>query len=89
MPPPLPLARLGRTARHVEPRRRGLEALASRASATTTPIPEPVISAEMREFWEAHGWLRVPSAVPQANLDAVTRDIFDYIDGSRDDPESW
>ena len=89
MPPPLPLARLGCTARHLEATWRPEAVASGSATATTTPIPEPVISAEMREFWEAHGWLRVPSAVPQANLDAVTRDIFEYIDGSRDDPESW
>ena len=50
---------------------------------------EPVISAEMRAHWEEHGWVLVPDAVPKENLEAVIADIFEFIGGSPDAPESW
>ena len=32
---------------------------------------------------------QVPNAAPPANLEAVKRDIFAFMGGSRDEPDSW
>jgi hypothetical protein len=43
----------------------------------------------MREFWEENGYVLVPNAAPLENLEAVKRDIFEFLGGSRDEPNSW
>ncbi len=41
------------------------------------------------QFFDDNGYLVVPNAVPQPNLDAVIAAIFDFLDMKRDAPESW
>ena len=48
-----------------------------------------VITPAMREFWDRNGYVVVPGCVPLANLEAVKMDIFEFIGGSRADPDSW
>ena len=76
--------RLGRIAGHLAP-----GAAAESTLYGGDAGEEPVISAEMRAHWEEHGWVLVPDAVPKENLEAVIADIFEFIGGSPDDPESW
>ena len=48
-----------------------------------------VVTPAMREFWDRNGYVVVPGCVPLANLEAVKKDIFEFIGGSRADPDSW
>ena len=48
-----------------------------------------VLTDEDLAFWRENGYVILPKAVPQANLDAVIDVIWDFMDMDRDDPDSW
>lgn len=48
-----------------------------------------VLSAEDRTFWEENGYVVIHNAVPQANLEAVVNDIWEFLCVDRNDPEAW
>ena len=48
-----------------------------------------VLSAEDRTFWEENGYVVIHNAVPQANLEAVVNDIWEFLGVDRHDPEAW
>ncbi|HEX5322383.1 MAG TPA: phytanoyl-CoA dioxygenase family protein [Capsulimonadaceae bacterium] len=48
-----------------------------------------VLSSAELAFFKENGYLIVPNAVPQENLDAVVAAIWDYLGMSPDDPASW
>ena len=39
-------------------------------------------------FWEKNGYVVLPNAVPQENLQAVIDDVFSFLTVDPDDPES-
>ena len=49
----------------------------------------PVLSAADLAFWDEHGYVIVPDAVPEASRAAATRAILDHVGAKLDDPESW
>jgi hypothetical protein len=49
----------------------------------------PVLSQSDLAFWEDNGYVIVPKAVPQENLDAVIDLIHEFQGTSPDDPASW
>ncbi|MBK34844.1 MAG: hypothetical protein CME26_04855 [Gemmatimonadetes bacterium] len=53
------------------------------------PATSDVLSNEDLSFWEANGYVIVPNAVPQANLDAMIQTIWDFLEVDGDDPEQW
>ena len=50
---------------------------------------EPVLSAEDLAFWDEHGYVVVPNAVPESSRAAATQAILDHVGARADDPESW
>lgn len=50
---------------------------------------EPVLSAADFAFWEEHGYVIVPNAVPESSRQAATQAILDHVGARLDDPESW
>jgi hypothetical protein len=48
-----------------------------------------VLSEMDKQFWEANGYVIVPNAVPQENLDAIIRAIWDFLGVDGTDPENW
>lgn len=48
-----------------------------------------VLTNDDLAFWRENGYVVVPNAVPQANLDALINVIWDFMDMDRDDPDSW
>lgn len=48
-----------------------------------------VLSSEDLAFWEANGYVIVKNAVPQENLDAMIRAIWDFLEVDGSDPEDW
>jgi ectoine hydroxylase-related dioxygenase (phytanoyl-CoA dioxygenase family) len=49
----------------------------------------PVLSAADLAFWDEHGYVVVPDAVPETSRAAATQAILDHLGASADDPESW
>ncbi|HXF63961.1 MAG TPA: phytanoyl-CoA dioxygenase family protein [Caldilineaceae bacterium] len=56
---------------------------------TQVSTGDRVLSAEDRAFWEENGYVVIHNAVPQANLDAVINDIWEFLGVDRNDPEAW
>ena len=48
-----------------------------------------VLTEKDLAFWRDNGYVIVPDAVPQANLDALVNVIWDFMEMDRDDPDSW
>lgn len=48
-----------------------------------------VLSAADMQFWQENGYVVLPNAVPQENLDAVVAGIWAYQGQDPRDPESW
>lgn len=48
-----------------------------------------VLSNAELAFWHENGYVIVPNAVPQANVDAVVDTIWEFMEMDRDDPETW
>ncbi|MBX3012019.1 MAG: phytanoyl-CoA dioxygenase family protein [Caldilineaceae bacterium] len=57
--------------------------------STTTLRQDRVLTPEQRAFWEENGYVIIPNAVPQANLDAVIDAIWDFLEVDRNNPETW
>lgn len=49
----------------------------------------PVLSAEDRAFFDENGYVIIPNAVPQENLDAVIAAIWEFLGMDPNDPEDW
>jgi hypothetical protein len=49
----------------------------------------PLLSDSDRAFWEENGYVVVPNAVPQENLDRLVDAIWSFLVMDRDDPEDW
>jgi len=49
----------------------------------------PVLSAADLAFWEEHGYVIVPDAVPKSSREAATQAILDHVGATLDEPESW
>ena len=49
----------------------------------------PVLSEQDWAFWEEHGYVVIPNAVPQANLDALVERIWTFLEIEEADQESW
>ena len=48
-----------------------------------------VLTDDELAFWRENGYVIVPEAAPQANLDAVIDVIWEFMDMVRDDPDTW
>lgn len=48
-----------------------------------------VLSEADQQFWEENGYVIVPNAVPQENLDAVVDAIWDFLRIDRNNPAEW
>jgi hypothetical protein len=48
-----------------------------------------VLTTEDRAFWEENGYVIIPNAVPQENLDAVIEAIWEFLGKDRNNPEEW
>lgn len=48
-----------------------------------------VLSKEDWAFWQENGYVVIPNAVPQENLDRMVDAIWWFLDMDRDDKESW
>ena len=48
-----------------------------------------VLSKEDWAFWEANGYVVIPNAVPQENLDRMIEAIWWFLDMDPDDSETW
>ena len=49
----------------------------------------PILSSEDHAFFAENGYLAVPNAVPQENLDAVIAAIWEFLGLDPNDPEDW
>jgi phytanoyl-CoA dioxygenase PhyH len=49
----------------------------------------PILKPEDHAFFAEHGYLVIPNAVPQGNLDAVIDLIWEFLGMDRNDPEDW
>ena len=49
----------------------------------------PVLSERDWAFWEEHGYVVIPNAVPQANLDALVERIWTFLEIEEGDQKSW
>lgn len=49
----------------------------------------PVLSEKDRQFWDENGYVIVPNAVPQENLDATIQAIADFLELDPEDPSTW
>ena len=50
---------------------------------------EPVLSASDLAFWDEHGYVVVPDAVPESSRAAATQAILDHVGATAEDQESW
>ena len=48
-----------------------------------------VLSKEDRAFWEENGYVVIPNAVPQENIDAMVETIWDFLGMDPNDPDDW
>ncbi len=48
-----------------------------------------ILSAQDHAFWEENGYVIVPNAVPQANLDAVVDVVWEFLEMDPTDRETW
>ena len=48
-----------------------------------------ILSAADRAFWEENGYVIVPNAAPQENLDAVVDAVWEFLGMDRNNPEEW
>ncbi len=48
-----------------------------------------ILSAEDRAFWEEQGYIVVPNAVPQENLDRVIDALWEFLAMDRNNPQEW
>ena len=48
-----------------------------------------VLSKDDLAFWDENGYVVIPNAVPQENLDAMVDVIWEFLDMDRDNPEDW
>jgi hypothetical protein len=48
-----------------------------------------ILSAADRAFWDEQGYIVVPNAVPQANLDRVIDALWDFLGMDRNNPAEW
>ncbi len=48
-----------------------------------------ILSQEDHAFFRKNGYIVVPNAVPQANLDAMIDRIWEFLGMDRNDPEDW
>lgn len=48
-----------------------------------------VLSKEDWAFWQENGYVVIPNAVPQENLDRMVEAIWQFLDMDPDDKESW
>jgi ectoine hydroxylase-related dioxygenase (phytanoyl-CoA dioxygenase family) len=48
-----------------------------------------VLSKEDWAFWQENGYVVIPNAVPQENLDRMVETIWQFLDMDPDDQESW
>ncbi|MCB9155695.1 MAG: phytanoyl-CoA dioxygenase family protein [Caldilineaceae bacterium] len=55
----------------------------------TSPTQDRLLSPEQRAFWEENGYVIIPNAVPQENLDAVIDAVWEFLQVDRNDPETW
>ena len=53
------------------------------------PFDEPILTPEMWEFWEENGYVMIPNAVPQENLDAAIAAVWEFLEMDPDDPGTW
>jgi hypothetical protein len=49
----------------------------------------PVLLPADLAFWDEHGYVVVPDAVPESSRAAATQAILDHVGATADDPESW
>ena len=49
----------------------------------------PVFDAEALEFWEEHGYVVVPEAVPLENCRAAEQAVWDFLEMDGGNPDSW
>jgi len=49
----------------------------------------PVLSDRDWAFWEENGYVVIPDAVPQENLDALVEQIWTFLEMEENDRESW
>ena len=49
----------------------------------------PVLSDDHLAFWNEHGYVVLLDAVPAECCDAAARALWEHLDASPDDPESW
>lgn len=50
---------------------------------------EAVVTAEMRDFFHANGYLLVKNVVPKENCERLVETIWEFTGQQPDDPESW
>ena len=48
-----------------------------------------LLTAQDWAFWQENGYLVIPNAVPQENLDALVDTIWHFLDIDPDNPEAW
>ena len=53
------------------------------------PVKDRLFTPVQRAFWEENGYVIIPDAVPQENLEAVIEAIWAFLQVDRDDPETW
>ena len=53
------------------------------------PVKDRLLTPAQRAFWEENGYVIIPDAVPQGNLEAVIDAIWAFLKVDRDDPETW
>jgi hypothetical protein len=51
--------------------------------------PQPILTPEDHAFFKENGYVVIPNAVPQENLDAVVDLIWEFLEMDRNDPEDW
>ncbi len=49
----------------------------------------PVFTKEDLEFWDEHGYVVVPEAVPLENCRAAEQAVWDFLEMDGDNPDSW
>ena len=58
-------------------------------NAAAVPPATPLLSAEDWKFWDEHGYIVIPDAVPLTSCEAVRREMFATLGASEEDPDSW
>ena len=53
------------------------------------PFDESILTPEMWEFWEENGYVMIPNAVPQENLDAAIAAVWEFLEMDPEDPGTW